>query len=101
MKIRTLTTELWLPQSVEKVFEFFSDAANLEMLTPPWLRFRILTPAPITMEKGALIEYRIRWRWLPLRWWTEISRWEPPHRFVDQQIRGPYRLWIHEHTFEQ
>ncbi len=101
MRIRTLTTEQWLPQSIETVFNFFGDASNLERLTPPWLRFRILTPAPIAMGKGTLLDYRIRWRWLPLRWRTEITVWEPPHRFIDQQIRGPYRLWNHEHSFEE
>jgi ligand-binding SRPBCC domain-containing protein len=99
--VRILETEIWLSRSSEEVFAFFSDALNLEVLTPPWLHFRVLTPGPIVMRKGAQIDYRIRWRCLPLKWRTEISEWEPPHRFVDRQVRGPYRQWVHEHTFER
>jgi ligand-binding SRPBCC domain-containing protein len=98
--VRTLTTEFWLPQPLEEIFAFFSDAFNLDLLTPPWLHFRIQTPHPIAMRQGTRIDYRIRWRGLPLRWRTEIAAWEPPYRFVDQQIRGPYTHWVHEHTFE-
>ena len=100
MRVRTLTTELWMPRPLEEVFAYFSDAANLDTLTPPWLHFRILTPTPIAMQAGTRIDYSIRWRWLPIRWQTEIAVWEPPFRFVDRQIRGPYRQWVHEHTFE-
>jgi len=100
MRIHTLQTEQWLPRPLEEVFAFFSDAANLEELTPPWLHFRILTPLPIEMRAGVLIDYQIQYRIVPLRWRTEITVWEPPHRFVDRQLRGPYRQWIHEHTFE-
>ncbi len=100
MRIRTLTTEQWLPRSVEEVFAFFSDAANLDTLTPPWLHFRILTPLPIAMQQGTVIEYRLRWRGVPISWKTEIKVWQPPHRFIDQALRSPYRLWHHEHTFE-
>jgi ligand-binding SRPBCC domain-containing protein len=101
LRIRTLATELWLPGRIGAVFDFFSAASNLDPLTPPWLHFRILTPGPLTLGPGTLIEYRIRWRGLPLRWLTEISAWEPPHRFVDRQLRGPYRCWVHEHTFAE
>ena len=99
MKTFTLTNELWLPQAPEEVFPFFADAANLERLTPPSLRFQILTPLPIEMSVGALIDYRIRLRGIPMRWQSEITLWEPPYRFIDEQRRGPYRLWVHEHTF--
>jgi len=100
MRIHTLQTEIWMPRPLEEVFAFFSDAANLEELTPPWLNFRILTPLPIEMRPGVLIDYQIQYRMVPLRWRTEITVWEPPHRFVDRQLQGPYRQWIHEHTFE-
>jgi len=91
--------EQWVSAPLEKVFEFFSDASNLEALTPPWLKFRIVTPTPIAMRAGAKIEYRIDWRVVPIRWQTEIVEWSPPHRFVDLQLRGPYKLWHHTHTF--
>ncbi|MGO8837113.1 MAG: SRPBCC family protein [Limisphaerales bacterium] len=100
MRVHEFQSELWLPLPPEELFPFFADAANLDALTPPWLHFRIVTPAPIVMREGALIDYRLRVRGLPLRWRTRINVWQPPHRFVDEQIRGPYRQWIHEHTFE-
>jgi ligand-binding SRPBCC domain-containing protein len=90
----------YLPLDVESVFAFFSDAGNLEHLTPPWLRFHLLTLRPIEIEVGTLIDYRLRLRGVPVRWQSEITAWEPPHRFVDEQRRGPYRLWVHEHRFE-
>ena len=95
-----LETELWLPHRRDEVFRFFADAFNLETLTPPWLKFEVLTPRPIEMRVGLQIDYRLRLRGLPLRWRSEITAWEPPGRFVDEQRRGPYRAWIHEHTFE-
>jgi len=100
MRDHEFQTELWLPLPPEELFPFFADAANLDALTPPWLHFKILTPPPITMRAGALIDYKLRVRGVPVRWRTHISAWQPPHRFVDEQIRGPYRRWIHEHTFE-
>ncbi len=100
MTIWELRAHLRLPRPRPEVFAFFADAANLEALTPPWLGFHIVTPQPIELRTGALIEYRLRVHGLPLRWTTEITAWEPPVRFVDEQLRGPYRLWLHEHTFE-
>jgi ligand-binding SRPBCC domain-containing protein len=90
-----------VPSPLSEVFPFFADPMNLDSLTPPWLRFRILTPAPITMAVGSLIDYRLRLRGIPIRWRTEITDFEPPHRFVDRQVRGPYREWVHEHVFEE
>jgi ligand-binding SRPBCC domain-containing protein len=99
VKLHEFTAETWLPQPPEVVFQFFGDAANLDAITPPWLNFKIITPPPIVMRPGTLIDYRLRLRGFPLRWRTHISVWEPPFRFVDEQLRGPYRQWIHEHTF--
>lgn len=95
----TFTAELWLPHAPEYVFEFFSDAHNLEAITPPMLKFNVLTPPPIVMAEGTLIDYKLKVRGVPLRWTSRITAWDPPHRFVDEQVRGPYKLWRHEHTF--
>ncbi len=95
----TLDFEHWLPRQPEEVFDFYADAFNLEKLTPPWLRFEVVTPAPITMRAGVEIDYRLRLHGVSLKWRSRITHWDPPHRFVDEQIRGPYRTWVHEHTF--
>lgn len=86
--------------SIDRVFEFFADAGNLDRLTPPWLNFQVRTPQPIAMHAGTRIEYTIRWKGIPLRWLTEIEQWIPDRQFIDVQIRGPYRLWRHVHRFE-
>lgn len=96
----TLEREQWVPASLEEVFPFFSDAANLQTLTPDWLSFQILTPTPIPMHAGSLIDYRLRWHGVPLQWRTEILVWEPPCHFEDLQLKGPYKLWHHTHRFE-
>jgi ligand-binding SRPBCC domain-containing protein len=95
-----IAREQWLARPIEEVFAFYGDATNLEAITPGWLRFSIITPTPIVMDVGTLIEYRLHWRGIPLRWTTRIEAWEPPYCFVDTQLKGPYRLWHHTHTFE-
>lgn len=89
----------FVPRSRSEVFPFFADAGNLEAITPEFVGFRILTPRPIEMRPGALIDYRIRLFGIPLNWQTEIESFDPPERFVDVQRRGPYRLWRHTHRF--
>lgn len=90
-----------LPRPVAEVFPFFADPANLERLTPPWLHFRVLTPAPLPQGEGAVFDYRLRVRGLPLRWRTLIEEFREGERFVDRQIIGPYALWHHTHLFEE
>jgi len=97
----TVETNVFLPHPLDVVSPFFADAGNLESLTPPWLHFEILTPLPIRIRAGAVIEYRLRLHGMAMRWQTEITVWDPPLRFVDEQRRGPYRKWIHEHTFAE
>ncbi|MER3417210.1 MAG: CDP-paratose 2-epimerase [Gemmataceae bacterium] len=99
MHIYSLQREQKIQLSGDEVFAFFSDPHNLEVLTPPWLRFRILTPDPIHMGVGTIIQYRLYWRMLPIAWTTKIVAWDPPKGFTDVQLRGPYRLWEHTHSF--
>lgn len=94
-----LQTQQHLPLPPTDVFPFFADAANLERITPPELHFHIITPGPIRMQVGTLIEYRLRLFGVPFTWLTRIALWEPPHRFIDEQLVGPYRLWVHTHHF--
>lgn len=97
----TLDYELKLPAPREQVFAFFADATNLEMITPPELEFHIITPLPIEIKEGALIDYKLGLFGMSLRWTTLISAWNPPKHFVDTQLKGPYALWEHTHTFEE
>ena len=90
MRTFVLEREQWIPRPLDDVFAFFSDAKNLEAITPSWLGFRILTPEPIVMRPGAKIVYMLRWHGFPVRWVTEIRNWDPPTGFVDVQLKGPY-----------
>lgn len=96
-----LKTECVVPRPMDEVFEFFANAANLHLLTPSWLRFKILTPLPIEMHKGRKIDYKLRVHGVPVHWTSEITAWEPNERFVDELRRGPYTHWHHEHRFEE
>jgi ligand-binding SRPBCC domain-containing protein len=101
MQPHLLEVQTKLNASLKEVFEFFSRAENLNQVTPPELRFKILTPLPLEMKVGTLIDYQIRLSGIPFHWRTLITTWEPPYRFVDEQMKGPYKMWHHEHTFEQ
>jgi ligand-binding SRPBCC domain-containing protein len=96
-----LTSSLTINLPRKQVFEFFSDAANLERITPPELKFHIVTPQPFELKQGALIDYELKMRGIPVKWRTEISVWNPPHSFTDRQLSGPYKQWIHRHTFTE
>ncbi len=100
MRLFELHRSVRVRRPIDEVFEFFSRPENLERITAPFLRFEILSELPVTMKVGAKIDYRLRIRGVPLRWRSEITTWDPPRCFVDEQLRGPYRLWIHEHGFE-
>ncbi len=99
-RLRKLHREMWVPLPLDTVFGFFSNPANLELVTPPWVGFRILSKLPVEMKPGALLDYAIRVHGIPLKWRSEITVWEPPFRFADLQLKGPYAVWHHEHRFE-
>jgi ligand-binding SRPBCC domain-containing protein len=99
MKTFNFDTQIWLPKTPDEIFPFFAEPRNLDVLTPRWLRFQILTPAPIEMKVGTLLDYRLRLYGVPIRWQSEITLWQPPHRFADQQSKGPYQYWHHTHIF--
>lgn len=96
-----LTRSMRLDMPLDEVFPFFADAGNLERITPPELKFHIITPQPIDIKKGALIDYSLRLSGIPIKWRTEITHWNPPFEFIDTQLRGPYKQWIHRHSFSQ
>ena len=94
-----LLREQVVPRRLDEVFAFFSQAENLEAITPEWLRFKVLRVHPKPVQQGTLIDYKLRLRGISLRWTSRIVEWEPPHKFVDLQVRGPYKLWHHTHRF--
>lgn len=96
----SLTRQQTFSRDLDEVFAFFADYKNLELITPPWLRFRILGASRPEMSEGMTIDYRLKVHGLPIRWRSLVSEWDPPYSFVDQQVAGPYKVWIHRHTFE-
>ncbi len=101
MRIHLLERSQRVEVPVEEAFAFYGDALNLEPLTPPWLHFEVATPGELTFQPGTLLDYRLRLHGVPVRWRTRIEIWEPPTRFVDTQVKGPYSLWEHTHLFEK
>jgi ligand-binding SRPBCC domain-containing protein len=99
LNVHRLQREQFVRRPPAEVFEFFAQARNLERITPPWLRFEVLTPEAIPMCAGTLIDYRLRLHGIPMRWTSRIEDWEREHLFVDRQVQGPYRLWHHRHEF--
>jgi ligand-binding SRPBCC domain-containing protein len=100
MSIQTILREQTFDRPPDAVFSFFAAPENLAVITPPWLAFRILTPLPLDVRTGSVIDYTIRWLGIPVRWTTLITDYRPPRSFVDRQIKGPYVFWHHEHAFE-
>ena len=90
-----------IKKNIEHLFDFFSKAENLNSITPPLLGFKIITPLPVEMKKGTIIDYKIKLNGIPFSWRTEITKWDPPFLFEDTQIKGPYKIWIHEHRFDE
>ena len=99
MAVHVLRRRQQLEHPLDEVFPFFAAARNLERITPPWLRFEVRTPEPVALEVGAVVDYRLHYRGVPLGWTSQIEVWEPGRQFVDRQLRGPYGLWHHRHTF--
>ena len=101
MKTFLFKSQRTLERPITEVFEFFSNAHNLAVITPPSMHLEILTSAPIDMFAGTCIDYQFKVHGIPVRWQTEITEWNPPYGFADEQRRGPYRLWRHTHTFDE
>ena len=100
MKVSTFHREQRIPAPLLEVFSFFSEARNPDRITPPWLHFKVLNQTDRELKTGTLIHYELAWHGIPMRWTTRIEEWRPPMRFVDIQLKGPYRLWRHTHSFE-
>lgn len=101
MQTYRLTCEMLVPRPLPEVFQVFENPSNLRKITPPWMKFRLISPKPVPMKQGAIIDYRLQWFIVPLRWRTLITSYEPPHFFVDEQARGPYVFWRHRHDFRE
>jgi len=99
MKTYSFETQTKLNKPLREVFPFFANAENLNAVTPPWLKFEILTPLPIEMKVGIIVDYQIHLHGIPIRWRSKITEWDPPRKFTDVQIKGPYCFWMHEHFF--
>lgn len=99
MKTYSFVTQTILNKPLSEVFPFFANAENLDKVTPPWLKFEILTLLPIEMKVGTKVDYRLRLHGIPIHWCSEITEWDPPHKFTDYQLKGPYRFWQHQHFF--
>jgi ligand-binding SRPBCC domain-containing protein len=100
MKHFRIERELLVEKPIEEVFDFFGDPFNLEAITPPWLQFKIMGGTEEPLGPSSKLEYRLRVRGFPLCWTSLISSWAPPYQFIDEQVRGPYRSWVHRHSFE-
>ncbi len=94
-----LSDHFIVKSDLDRTWDFFSKAENLPRITPTWMKFKIVTPGPIDIKQDSILDYEIRWMGIPLRWRTRILDWSPPRQFIDLQLRGPYSLWHHQHTF--
>ena len=92
-------TKVEIPEKKDRVFSFFSEAKNLERITPAWLNFRILYQSTSEIQEGTVFRYKLKIHGIPCGWETRIENWNPPHSFVDTQTRGPYKKWHHTHEF--
>lgn len=99
LPIRKLNRTVFIPAPIEQVFDFFSLADNLNLITPPWLKFQIKTPGPIRMELNTSIDFALKINGIPIKWRSEITEWHPPGSFTDKQVKGPYAIWEHKHNF--
>ena len=95
-----LRREQWIARPINEVFAFFASAHNLEEITPPWVGFKILSMSTDSIQEGTTIRYRLRLHGMPVHWRTDIREWNPPYCFVDEQTKGPYKVWRHTHRFE-